>query len=251
MTASSLSTEQNSALLLNAYVDGELDVARSLEVERQIEADPALAAQAANVIALRKVLSERLQPQTVSPQLRRRIRASIGATDRRPAPGWRALAASILVAAMVSSAATWFVLRGNEPSQLAEVADAHMRSLVAAKPFDVASSERHVVKPWFGGKLPYSPKVVDLAAAGYPLAGARVDVIDASPVAALVYNRRLHVINLFARPVADSTGASVRQHSLKGYNVVTWTDRGTEYWAISDLNSEELKAFAELFRTAS
>lgn len=244
---------ESAALLVNAYVDGELDVARSLEVKRQIEADPALAVQAANVIALRTALREKVSPETVSPQLQQRIRASIGAVDRRERrPTWAALAASVLIALMVGTGGTYFALQqGQRDETPVEVADAHMRALVAAKPFDVASSERHVVRPWFAGKLPYAPKVVDLSSEGFPLAGARVDVIDTNPVAALVYNRRLHLISLFSRPVPGARSAALQQRTLKGYNLVSWTDNGTEYWAISDLNAEELKSFAELFRKTS
>jgi anti-sigma factor RsiW len=246
-------SSRSSELLVNAYVDGELDVAQSLEVKRQIEADPALAAQAANVIALRATLRDKLPADPVSPQLRRRINQSIGAagTRRDRRPSWRALAASVLVAAMVGSGGTFIALRGERDARLVQVADAHMRSLVAAKPFDVASSERHVVRPWFAGKIPYAPKVADLSGAGFPLVGARIDVVDGNPVAALVYHRRLHVISLFSRPIEKSSDLPVQQRTLKGYNVVSWNEGGTEYWAISDLNAEELKSFAELFRKTS
>ena len=253
MPASTHSNDnETSALLVNAYIDGELDVARSLEVRQEIEADPVLAAQSVNLIALRTALREKVLPETVSSHLRQRIRTSIGAAERRDRrPTWAALAASILVAALVGSGGTFLALHGKRDAKLVEVADAHMRSLVATKPFDVASSERHTLRPWFGGKLPYAPKVVDLSAAGFPLAGARIDVIDASPVAALVYNRRLHVINLFSRPVGSGSDKPVQHRTLNGYNVVSWTHHSVEYWAISDLNADELKSFAEMFRKTS
>jgi anti-sigma factor RsiW len=162
-----------------------------------------------------------------------------------------ALGMCALVAALVGSGGTFLALQGKRGAKLVEVADAHMRSLVATKPFDVASPEKHTLRPWFVGKLPYAPKVVDWSAAGFPLAGARVDVIEASPVAALVYNRRLHVINLFSRPVASGPDMPIQHRTLHGYNVASWTDHGVEYWAVSDLNAEELQLFAEMFRKTS
>jgi len=248
---SSPETKRSLPILMNAYLDGELDVAISWDLQRQIEADPELAKQTSNLIALKKVLKDKVLPETISSGFHSRIRASIGASQRRPdrRPTWQALAASVLVAVLAASGGTWIALQAD--TKTIDVADAHMRSLVAAKPFDVASSERHVVLPWFAGKLPYAPKVADLSASGFPLVGARVDVIDTNPVSALVYNRRLHVINLFARPIATAYDTSIQQRTVKGYNVVSWREDGNEYWAISDLNAAELKSFTELFRTAS
>ena len=253
MTETSNSSDANAAdlLLVNAYIDRELDVANALDVKRKIDESPALASHVAKITALQTALREKLPPEQVSPALRRRIETSLGIVSCPRRPSWQALAASMLVAALVASGGTYFALQYNaKDPHLFEVADAHMRSLVAAKPFDVASSERHVVRPWFAGKLTFSPKVVDLSASGYPLAGARIDIVDANAVAALVFNRRQHIISLFVQP---SVGASAPPllRTLKGYNIASWRDGGSEYWAISDLNANELKAFAELFRTNS
>jgi anti-sigma factor RsiW len=252
-TSTPRTPRQASSLLIHAYLDGELDAARSLEVQSQIEADPQFAAQASNITTLKKLLSDHVEPEPLSPALQSRIRASIQGSQRPSPrrPTWMALAASVVLAALASSGATWLFARSErEATPVVEVADAHLRSLVAERPFDIASSERHVVRPWFAGKLPYAPKVADLSSEGFPLVGARVDVVDTSPVAALVFQRRRHVISLFSRPTTKSPSENIHQRSLKGYNIVSWADGGNEYWAISDLNAAELKSFAELFQKA-
>jgi anti-sigma factor RsiW len=120
-----------------------------------------------------------------------------------------------------------------------------MRSLMASQPFDIASSDRHTVKPWFNGKLPESPRVVDLASQGFPLAGGRIDVIGLTPVPTLVYRHRLHVISLTALP-ARLGAASPR--AIDGYNIVDWTDGDITYWAVSDVSAPDLEEFARAFR---
>jgi anti-sigma factor RsiW len=121
-----------------------------------------------------------------------------------------------------------------------------MRSLMASQQVDVVSSDRHTVKPWFNGKLPQSPRVVDLAAQGFPLVGGRIDVIGLTPAPTLVYRARQHVISLTALPASLRAGATPRP--LEGYNVVEWTDGPLAYWAVSDLAAPELEAFAKSFR---
>ena len=143
-------------LWLNAYIDGELDPAHALEFEQRLAADPALAADHARIAALRGAIRERVPREQASPQLRRRVAAL---ARPQPAPGWRALAASVAVAFVAGSAATYVALGpgGQEPVAPLVVAS-HMRSLMASQPIDVASSDRHTVKPWFNGKLPASPR---------------------------------------------------------------------------------------------
>jgi anti-sigma factor RsiW len=242
-------------LLLNAYVDGELDPAHALEFEQRLAADPALAAAHARLVALRGAITARLPREQASPQLRRRVAAL--ARPQAAAPGWRALAASVAVAFVAGSALTYSVrdfgasAPGSAqlpPGQLAPaqlLVASHMRSLMASQPFDVASSDRHTVKPWFNGKLPESPRVVDLSSQGFQLAGGRIDVIDLTPVPTLVYKRRLHVISLTALPT--KLGISPPR-AIDGYNIVDWTDGNLTYWAVSDLAAPELEEFARAFR---
>jgi anti-sigma factor RsiW len=230
-------------LWLNAYIDGELDPAHALEFEQRLAADPALAADHARIAALRGAIRERVPREQASPQLRRRMAAL---ARPQPAPGWRALAASVAVAFVTGSAATYvaFGPGGQEPVAPLVVAS-HMRSLMASQPIDVASSDRHTVKPWFNGKLPASPRVVELASQGFPLVGGRIDVIGLTPAPTLVYRHRLHVISLTALPA--KLGAAPPR-AIDGYNIVDWTDGGITYWAVSDLSAPELEDFARAFR---
>jgi anti-sigma factor RsiW len=237
-------------LLLNAYVDGELDPAHALEFEQRLAADPALSAAHARLVALRGAIAARLPREQASPQLRRRV-ASL-TRPQATAPGWRALAASVAVAFVAGGALTYAVrdfgasAPGSAqlpPAQL--LVASHMRSLMASQPFDVASSDRHTVKPWFNGKLPESPRVVDLSSQGFQLAGGRIDVIDLTPVPTLVYKRHLHVISLTALPTKLGIAPP---RAIDGYNIVDWTDGNLTYWAVSDLAAPELEEFARAFR---
>jgi anti-sigma factor RsiW len=233
-------------LLMHAFIDGELDPANAVAVEQRIAAKPALAGERTRVEALRRALQERLPPEMPPPSLEARVRRTVGVAAERARPTWRALAASILVAVMASSATTWLVLQPAPGDSVADaVMDGHLRALMAPQPIYVASSDRHTVKPWFQGKIPQAPRVVDLAQEGFPLVGGRIDVIGRQGVPSLVYRRREHVISVTAVP--DGTG-DVSPRSVKGYNVLRWADDGIGYWAVSDLNASELATFARLFR---
>jgi anti-sigma factor RsiW len=245
-----VTTIENDRLLLNAYIDGELDPAHALEFEQRLAENPALAEERRRIEALRNVLRERLPRATASPALRRRVTAL---AQSRPfainwRDGWAALAASAVIAFASGSIATLLALGPGDREPLPEVLVAsHMRALMATQAVDVASSDRHTVKPWFNGKLPGSPRVVNLAAQGFPLVGGRIDVIGLTPVPALVYRARLHVISVTALPPsADREAAPPRP--INGYNMVTWTDGPLAYWAVSDLAAPELENFAKAFR---
>jgi anti-sigma factor RsiW len=125
----------------------------------------------------------------------------------------------------------------------------HVRSLLAHHLVDVETSNRHVVKPWFNGKIDFAPPVIDLVDRGYPLAGGRLDYIDGRVVAAIVYHRRLHSINLFVRPaggLASPVGFTSRHD---GYSIVRWTRGGLEFWAVSDIEPNELDQFRDIFES--
>jgi len=251
--AGAATPRQDPALLVHAYLDGELDLANALAVKQQIEADPALASELASTAALQKVLRERFPREPVPAHLRSRIYAAVGLTPRWASrPTWRALAASVLLAVALSSGSTWLAFRAptGDLAVVEEVVDSHMRALLASKPTEVSSSERHTVKPWFSSRISQSPRVVDLASEGFPLVGARIDVIKTQPVPTLVYSRRLHVISLSAIPSATGPKDPATGHSINGYNLVSWSNEGVTYWAASDLNSGELMTFARLFRAA-
>jgi anti-sigma factor RsiW len=241
-------------LLVHAYVDGELDPAHALELERQLAADPALAAERERLEALRHAIREQLPREAAPPDLVRRIEAAVGlrrAAARSVAqPSWRALAASVMVAAVVASGATWFV---REPGPADTTADtvvaSHLRALMAPQPADVASSDRHTVKPWFNGRIPESPRVVDLASEGFPLIGGRIDVIGRVPVPTLVYHYNRHLISLTAIPGGRPLAGERAQ--IAGYNIVSWSDNGIAYWAVSDVAAPDLETFAKDFRAAT
>jgi anti-sigma factor RsiW len=121
---------------------------------------------------------------------------------------------------------------------------------MAPQSTDVVSSDRHTVKPWFNGRIPQAPRVIDLSADGFPLVGGRIDVIGRTPVPTLVYSRRQHVISLTAIPGgAPATDPRAAQGTV-GFNLIRWSDDGVSYWAVSDLNPAELGTFARLFRDA-
>src|SRR5262245_50461160 len=155
------------ALLVHAYLDNELDPPNALAVARQIDADPALAAEARRVNALRSALRDRLALEPISPLLRKRIDAAVSqsrhASRLNAQPSWRALAASVVVAMALASGSTWLAVRPAADNNVrVAVVDSHIRALMAPQPADVASSERHTVKPWFNGRIAASPRVVEL-----------------------------------------------------------------------------------------
>lgn len=250
MTDSSRSSPVD-ATLLHAYIDNELDTASALEVARRIEMTPALAAEVARTEALRETLRQKLAPEALPSHLRARIEKTIGISRRSKQPTWTALAASVAGALIAGGAATWIAVHPGSGDRFFEGGvDNHIRALMAPQPADVSSSERHTVKPWFNGRVPVSPRVVDLAPDGFPLIGGRIDVIDAQPVPTLVYGRRKHVISLTAIPDTGGAGGLHVARPANGYNIVSWRSDGTAYIAVSDLNAGELQAFAEKFRSA-
>jgi anti-sigma factor RsiW len=161
---------------------------------------------------------------------------------------WLAIAASLLLAGV-----SWFAGRPmlgtslNDPIAQQVVAS-HVRALLVDHLMDVVSSDRHTVKPWFAGKLDFAPVVVDLSAEGFPLIGGRLDYLEHRPVAAVVYQRRQHVINLFVWPSERPTDDDLQVETYHGYQVVRWNQAGATYWAISDLNASELRQFSHLVR---
>jgi anti-sigma factor RsiW len=244
-------SDDNSVLLVHAYLDGELDPANALEIAQRISTDPALAAEGRRVTALRQLIHQQLPPEGAPPGLRDRIEASVGGQRRvRERPSWRALAASIALTAVVASSSTWLLIGPPPESTTADslVSD-HIRALMAPQPIDVASSDRHTVKPWFNGRIPESPRVVDLAKQDFPLVGGRLDVVGRDPCPTLVYRHDKHLISLTEMPAGSRLDLARTPRTINGYNVVQWTDNGVSYWAISDLAVSKLEDFARLFRT--
>ncbi len=155
---------------------------------------------------------------------------------------WMAQAAALVIVAGLSSLVGWQLGQSRARHNMLErdVVSAHARSLLQESPVQVASSQSHTVKPWFNGRIEFAPSVKDLTDKGFPLVGGRVDFVGGQRVATLVYKRRLHIINVFIWPSADSTSPAPTPGAVQGYNTVSWTAGGLTYWAISDLNAREL-----------
>ncbi|MEW6643090.1 MAG: anti-sigma factor [Pseudomonadota bacterium] len=239
-------------LLLQAYCDGELDPASAADIERRLAATPALRAQRDRIMALRGAL--RALPQDdVPPNLLAGIEAKLAAaettrtgTETKPARSWswRALAASAVVGAVLSGAVTGSLERyAARDDVTSQIVAGHIRALLAPQPFDVASSDRHTVKPWFTTRIPESPLVVDLSTQGFTLAGGRVDVLGRTPVATIVYRHAAHVVSLTTLPA----GRNVPGDAFGGYNVLSWSDPTFTYVAVSDLPHEDLLTFKQAF----
>jgi anti-sigma factor RsiW len=242
--------------LLHPFADGELDLVRSLAVERHLQACPACAAAVKDLQALRGALAEPALYHRAPAGLRERVRAALRPAGRaraaaRPFP-WRPLAIAASLAFV--AALTWATLRElSVPSADERVAQqvvaSHVRSLMLpGRDVDKASSDQHTVKPWFNGRVTFSPPVKKLDGAGFEMVGGRLDYLDRQKAAAVVYKRRAHVINLFVWPAAARAPRPPQALTVQGYHVLHWSDGDLTYWAVSDLNAAELREFAELIR---
>jgi anti-sigma factor RsiW len=233
--------------LLDAFLDGELDIVRAREMERHLAKCAACSGSYDGLESLRAAL--RIAPLRHSPpsKLEARVRASLH-SEVRPNRWFARAALASAVAAGLLVAAVGLWLRPGSNALAREVATAHIRSLLAEHRIDVRSSDRHTVKPWFTGRLNYAPPVPDLSADGFSMTGGRLDYLDERPVAALVYGQREHVINLFVWPAPESTDTTPELQVKQGYNLIHWNGGGMTWWAVSDLNSDELKVFVEHVR---
>jgi anti-sigma factor RsiW len=168
----------------------------------------------------------------------------------RQAPRWLGLAASVALAAVVSAGGMHLVdIQGTATDRVAdEVVSSHIRSLAASHLYDVQSTDQHTVKPWFAGKLSFSPPVKDLAEQGFPLLGGRLDYLGRQQAAALIYRHGEHIINVFVWPAAESPEAPAPGPEEQGYNTLHWRQDGMAFWAVSDVNPADLRAFADHFR---
>ena len=276
---------QDMKLMIHALVDGELDAAAALAVERRMAADPELAAEHARLVALRGAVANVPRP-TVSDDFLARIAAIAEVKDAGEAGpvqpiaatakpqqqqgkviamqpraarwfnsfDWRQMAASIALTAVLASGATqWLTTADNGSDSFAvAVANGHRRSLLAATPVDIVSSDRHTVKPWLDGRIGVSPAAPDMAKDGYALLGGRVEVIGDRPVPALVYRHHEHLITLVAAPRQNEAKSMPVADDLSagGFLLVHWTDDAFSYWAISDAERPALDDFVARFRAA-
>ena len=241
---------------LDAYVDGELDEAERALFDDHLADCPECGPEVAALETLRAEIRQHAPAYRAPPALRSQIRTTLrreavaSARSTMTAPGWLAYAASILIAVAVGSGGTWLIGGERQQDTIAdEVVDSHLRSLLADHLTDVASSDRHTVKPWFAGRTELSPPGVDLAAEGFPLVGGRLDLIQGKPVPALVYRAGKHVINVFVLPAGagDHAGTVTR----RGYTLRHWRQGDLGYWAVSDAGPDEFANFERAFRAAT
>jgi anti-sigma factor RsiW len=265
ITPPTWASREEALLLVNAYLDGEVDAAATLDVERRIATDATLKAEYDRLVELRQSIATHVSKDFATGDLRRRIE-NIGAAAARAQPSvrqpqrsgrtfdWRQMAAAIVLTASLASGATYFGLRpSSQTATIAALVAGHQRALLAAQPYEVASSDRHTVKPWFDSKVALSPRVVDLSSAGFPLAGGRIDTIDGKAVPAIVYKHREHVISVVAFPREDGVDkfAALIHATKDGYTVLGWHGRDFDYFAISDVAEDDLASFAALWRAAA
>jgi anti-sigma factor RsiW len=251
-----MSVSDQDELLLSAYLDNELAPIEAARFEQRLAKEPRLAAEVDAHRALRDSLRSGLAEDVPSDDLPRRIMAGVGGTPERKARpwarSWPSLAASFLVGAVLGGSLIFGALNDQGRDDVAsQLVSAHIRALMAPQSIDVPSSDRHTVKPWFAGKLPFAPKVVDLSTQGFPLVGARIDVIGLEPVASLVYSNGKHLISVMEMPNAGAAGAPLSQHLEQGYQALTWSDGKVTFWVVSDAAAEELKTFVGLFQAAA
>jgi anti-sigma factor RsiW len=238
--------------LIDFYADGELDAAGILELEKHIHDCPACALAWRNAQTLKKTLKQDALFFTAPTELRRRIKAELR-SQIETAPRWNfwnwnwlTTATTSVATACLALLLTLSLTRPSAQQRLTqEIVSSNIRSLMADHMLDVVSTDQHTVKPWFNGKLDFSPPVKDLAGQEFPLVGGRLDYIGGRSVAALVFHRNKHVINLFIWPVNEKVSKPTASAAIQGYNVIHWSEANMAFWAVSDLNEKELMEFVQ------
>ena len=241
--------------LLHAYVDGELDPVKMLELEAHLAENPAARAACERLRGLSAAIRAKVDYHPAPAALAERLAGAIPpAPGRRPRPfafpRWLPSAAVVAGFALLAWIAAVTLTRPGEDERLAsEVLDAHVRATLAGRPFDVASSDQHTVKPWLSARLPFSPPVADLSAHGFQLTGGRLDYVGGRRVAVLAYKRREHLIDVFVWPSAPRLAEP--KLARDGFNIERFARDGMEFWVVSDLNRNELGDFARLLAERS
>ena len=263
--------------LMDGYLDGELDPITSQAIEQHLrdcrKCEQAYEAHTALAYAINRGAPYYKAPAELRQRVQSSLRDAVGVRASRTAArenhasltsrwakrrpvlpeipwNWLALAAAIILAAIIASS---FLPRLQPPTSdqflATQLIASHVRSLMANHLTDVASSDQHTVKPWLDTKLDFAPPVIDLSSEGFPLIGGRLDYLDNRPVAALVYGRRKHFINLFVWPAASDEAKAPKTITREGYQLLHWADSDFNYWAVSDVNVNDLQTFKQQFET--
>ena len=261
--------------LKDGYLDGELDPITSQAIEQHLRdcsrCDQAYKLHGSLIRAignaapyfkapaeLRERIQHSLRKETAGNSVRNGVPgAQVLSHKREPEPrailseipwNWLALAAALIFAAIIALNLVPRLQRPGADQLLAtQLIASHVRSLMANHLTDVASSDQHTVKPWLDAKLDFAPAVVDLSEKGFPLIGGRLDYLDNRPVAALIYQRRKHFINLFVWPAGSDAARGAKTMTRQGYQLLHWVDSDFNYWVVSDVNGQELQEFKQLF----
>jgi len=261
---------QQTRELIHGYVDGELDLVKSVEIEEHLGECEGCTQTYQGIRGLRSAVAGNALRFEPTKDFERRLRSALrkqGDSDSETASRagfdlagrfgflrrrWILAGVSLLATLAVAWAIVVMVRRPATGDLVAqEIVSSHVRSLMADHLTDVISSDRHTVKPWFDGKLDFSPPVKDLSGQGFSLHGGRLDYIGNRPVAALVYQRGQHAINLFVWPSEGTPVTNEKASIHQGYNLIRWSNEGMSYWVVSDLNLAELQQFVELVQTTA
>jgi len=243
---------------LDAYLDGELAAGDARALETHLAGCPECMRFRDRRLELRAAIVTGIPTFQAPAALREQVRAAARSATARTGAArrftmqtlWRPLALAASLAVVAFGSWTLALQRTAGEALADDVLSSHIRSLMPGHLTDVLSSDQHTVKPWFNGRLDFSPPVSDFAGRGYPLLGGRLDYVDGRPVAALVYGRRQHVINLFLWPVTRGPSVGSKTRERQGYHLLHWTTPDYTYWVVSDLGITELQAFAQLLQQA-
>jgi anti-sigma factor RsiW len=254
-------TREEANRLLHAYIDGELDPAKTLDLEAYLAENPSVRAACERLREMSAAIRDKADYHAAPAWLEARVRAAIPSAPEnvsaRPAwwrwltpagavaADWLRPAASFAAVALVTWVVALGTMRPSEDERITqEMLASHVRATLTNRFYDVASSDQHTVKPWLSARLAFSPPVADLSASGFELVGGRLDYIGAQPVAVLIYKRRQHLIDVFVWPV--ETQKSEQMSTRDGFNIEHFAKNGMDYWLVSDLSRNELNDLAQL-----